>query len=182
MRTPTRPLAASALALAAGVFAGTAAPAATAAPPAADLGHHEGKHAKKDLVGTALENGSFTTLLAAAEAAGLVETLKSEGPYTLLAPTDAAFAKLPAGAIADLLKPENKEKLKSVLLYHVVDGKALAEDVSGMSEVETLEGSMVEVSTEDGKVMLNDATVEAADVMASNGVIHVIDTVLMPEG
>lgn len=179
LSTP-RTLATSALAVAVGALAWTAVTAANAAPTVIALEHHKGDHAKKDLVGTAMENGNFTTLLAAAEAAGLVDTLKGDGPFTLLAPTDAAFAKLPAGAVADLLKPENKEKLKSVLLYHVVDGKALAEDVSGMSEVETMEGSTVSVEAKDGKVMLNDATVEAADVMASNGVIHVIDTVLMP--
>ncbi len=155
---------------------------AVASPAEVRVDLYESDEAEKDLVETAMENGNFSTLLAAAGAADLVETLKGEGPYTLLAPTDAAFAKLPAGAVADLLKPENKEKLKSVLLYHVVDGKALAKDVSGMTEVETLEGSMVEITAKSGKVMLNDATVQTADVMASNGVIHVIDTVLMPEG
>ena len=155
---------------------------AVASPAVSHPAPHQMMDAEKDLVETAMANGNFSTLLAAAGAAGLVDTLKGEGPYTLLAPTDDAFAKLPAGAVADLLKPENKEKLKNVLLYHVVDGKVDAKTVSGMAEFETLEGSMVEVTAKGGKVMLNDATVETADVMASNGVIHVIDTVLMPAG
>jgi uncharacterized surface protein with fasciclin (FAS1) repeats len=139
-----------------------------------------GKHAKKDIVDTAVEAGSFKTLVAAVQAAGLVETLKGEGPFTVFAPTDEAFAKLPAGTVEDLLKPENKEKLTKILTYHVVPAKAMAKDVTSMEEAKTVNGKKVALSTEDGKVMVDKATVVKADVAAKNGVIHVIDTVLMP--
>ena len=171
---------------AAAALAFSVAPAAPAAPVGEPtrLAHHEDGHGHgaKDLVGTAQEAGDFSTLLAAAAAAGLVETLQGEGPYTLLAPTDEAFAALPEGTVAELLKPENKQQLTDVLLYHVVDGEVPAEDVMGMQEFTTLQGGTVRVSTQGETVMLNDATVTTADVMASNGVIHVIDTVLLPEG
>ncbi len=135
----------------------------------------------KDIVDTAVAAGQFTTLAKALQAAGLVDTLKGKGPFTVFAPTDDAFAKLPSGALDDLLKPENKEKLKAVLLYHVVAGKVPAAKVMKMKSAKTVNGQEVTISTSGGKVMVNDATVVKADVMASNGVIHVIDTVLMPK-
>jgi uncharacterized surface protein with fasciclin (FAS1) repeats len=125
--------------------------------------------------------GQFNTLAKALQAAGLVDTLKGKGPFTVFAPTDEAFAKLPAGALDNLLKPENKEKLKAVLLYHVVSGKVPAAKVMKMKSAKTVNGQEVTIMANDGKVMVNDATVVKADVMASNGVIHVIDTVLMPK-
>jgi uncharacterized surface protein with fasciclin (FAS1) repeats len=134
----------------------------------------------KDVVDTAVAAGRFETLAAALKAAGLVETLKGAGPFTVFAPTDEAFAKLPAGAVEELLKPENKEKLTAVLTYHVVPGKALAKDVTGMSSAKTVNGKELSLKTDGGKVMVDGATVVKADVEASNGVIHVIDTVLMP--
>ena len=135
----------------------------------------------KDIVDTAVAAGQFNTLAKALQAAGLVDTLKGNGPFTVFAPTDDAFAKLPAGTVDDLLKPENKEKLKAVLLYHVVSGKVTAAKVMKMTSAKTLNGQEVKISTGDGKVMANDATVVKPDVMASNGIIHVIDTVLMPK-
>ncbi|MDN3702221.1 fasciclin domain-containing protein [Vibrio artabrorum] len=136
---------------------------------------------KKDIVDVAVENGSFNTLVTAVKAAGLVETLKGEGPFTVFAPTDEAFAKLPDGTIDMLLKPENKDKLIAVLTYHVVSGKVMAADVMKIDRADTLQGQAVMVSTNDGTVMINNAKVIAADVKASNGVIHVIDTVLLPK-
>lgn len=135
----------------------------------------------KDIVDTAMAAGQFNTLAKALQAAGLVDTLKGKGPFTVFAPTDDAFAKLPAGTLDDLLKPENKEKLKSILLYHVVSGKVTAAKVMKMKSAKTLNGQEVKISVSDGKVMVNDATVVKPDVMASNGVIHVIDTVLLPK-
>lgn len=135
----------------------------------------------KDIVDTAVSAGQFNTLAKALQAAGLVDTLKGKGPFTVFAPTDEAFAKLPAGTIDELLKPESKEKLKSILLYHVVSGKVTAAKVTKMSSAKTLNGQEVKISTSGGKVMVNDATVVKPDVMASNGVIHVIDTVLLPK-
>ncbi len=136
--------------------------------------------AGKDIVDTAVETGQFKTLAAALGAAGLVDTLKGTGPFTVFAPTDAAFAKLPAGTVEDLLKPENKEKLTAILTYHVVSGSVLAADVMKVKEAATVNGSMVKVNADGGSVMINDATVTTADIAASNGVIHVIDTVLLP--
>ncbi len=135
-----------------------------------------------DIVDTAVAAGSFTVLAKALEAAGLIEALKGEGPFTVFAPTDAAFAKLPAGTVAALLKPENKEKLKAILLYHVVSGKVTAADVMKLKarSVKTLEGGMLKVSTKHG-VRVDKANVTQTDIEASNGVIHVIDTVLMPK-
>lgn len=135
-----------------------------------------------DIVDTAVAAGSFTTLAKALEAAGLIDALKGEGPFTVFAPTDAAFAKLPAGTVASLLKPENKEKLKAILLYHVVSGKVTAADVMKLNgqSVKTLEGGMLKVSTKHG-VRVDNADVTQTDIEASNGVIHVIDTVLMPK-
>lgn len=135
------------------------------------------KAASMDIVDTAVANGSFNTLVAAVKAAGLVDTLKSEGPFTLFAPTDAAFAKLPEGTVEALLK--DKEKLTSILTYHVVAGKVTAKDVVKLKEAGTVQGGKVKIDAADG-VMINNAKVTTADVMTSNGVIHVIDTVLMP--
>jgi len=134
-----------------------------------------------DIVDTAVAAGSFTTLAKALEAAGLINALKGDGPFTVFAPTDAAFAKLPAGTIAALLKPENKEKLQAILLYHVVPGKVTATEVMKLNgrSVKTLQGGMVKVSTNYG-VRVDSAKVTQTDIGASNGVIHVIDTVLMP--
>ncbi len=138
------------------------------------------KASAADIVAVASANGSFKTLVAAVKAAGLVETLQGKGPFTVFAPTDAAFAKLPAGTVESLLKPENKEKLVAILTYHVVAGKVMAADVkSGM--VKTVNGKELDVKVSDGKVTVDGAKVTMADVAASNGVIHVIDTVLMPE-
>ena len=135
----------------------------------------------KNIVEVAASNGSFNTLVAAVKAAGLVETLSGKGPFTVLAPTDAAFAKLPAGTLENLLKPENKQQLIDILTFHVVPGVAAYSDqVVKMTEVPTVLGSTVPVVVKDGKVKLGAATVVAADVEASNGVIHVIDTVLRP--
>ncbi|MBM9596079.1 fasciclin domain-containing protein [Roseitranquillus sediminis] len=133
-----------------------------------------------DIVDTAAEAGSFSTLLAAAEAAGLVETLKGEGPFTVFAPTDEAFAALPEGTVDNLLMEENRDQLTSILTYHVVPGEVMSSDLEDGMEAETVEGSTVTISTSGG-VMVNDATVTQADIDASNGVIHVIDSVLMPE-
>lgn len=135
----------------------------------------------KDIIETAVAAGQFKTLAAALEAAGLVDALKGAGPFTVFAPTDEAFAKLPAGTVETLLKPENREKLKAVLLYHVVSGRYAAADVVKLNgkEAQTLQGGKVKVKTKDG-VMVDNAKVLATDVMASNGIIHVIDTVLMP--
>ena len=139
-----------------------------------------GEAAKKDVVDTAVAAGKFNTLAAALKAAGLIDTLKGDGPFTVFAPTDEAFAKLPAGTVESLLKPENKEKLVAVLTYHVVPARAMAKDVAGMSSADTVNGKSVRLAAKDGKVMVNNATVTQADVAASNGVIHVIDTVLIP--
>ena len=137
--------------------------------------------ATNDIVDTAVANGKFTTLVAAVKAAGLVDTLKGAGPFTVFAPSDDAFAKLPKGTVEDLLKPENKAKLAAILTYHVVPGKVMAADIKGKKMgVKTVQGSEVAVDAM-GDVKVNDAKVTAADVVTSNGVIHVIDTVLMPK-
>lgn len=134
----------------------------------------------KDIVDTAVAAGDFTTLAAALDAAGLVSTLKGDGPFTVFAPTDAAFAKLPAGTVEDLLKPENKDKLTAILTYHVVPGRVMAADVVGLDEAPTVNGKMIDVEVEGSSVKVNDANVTATDVEASNGVIHVIDSVILP--
>jgi uncharacterized surface protein with fasciclin (FAS1) repeats len=136
--------------------------------------------AEKDIVDTAVAAGKFKTLAAALQAAGLVETLKGDGPFTVFAPTDDAFAKLPEGTVASLLKPENKEKLKGILTYHVAAAKAMSSDLSDGQDVKTVNGKSVKVRIDGKTVMVGDAKVVKADVAASNGVIHVIDTVLMP--
>jgi len=135
-----------------------------------------------NIVETAVAAGQFKTLAAALEAAGLIDALTGKGPFTVFAPTDEAFAKLPAGAVESLLKPENKEKLKSILLYHVVPGNVTAKQVMKLNgrTVKTLEGGSIKVSTMHG-VTVDDARVTKTDLQASNGVIHVIDTVLMPK-
>lgn len=140
---------------------------------------HHGIH--KDIVDVAAENGSFTILAAAIKAGGLVETLKGKGPFTVFAPTDEAFAKLPEGTVEMLLKPENKDKLVAVLTYHVVAGKVTASDVAKMDSGTTVQGQKVMIKLEDDKVMVNDAHVIKADIEASNGVIYVIDKVLLPK-
>jgi uncharacterized surface protein with fasciclin (FAS1) repeats len=133
------------------------------------------------IVDVAAKNGSFNTLVAAVKAAGLVETLSGKGPFTVLAPTDAAFAKLPAGTLEMLLKPENKKQLVDILTYHVVPGVAAYSDqVVKMSQLPTVLGTPITVTVTDGKVRLNDSNVVATDVEASNGVIHVVDTVILP--
>ncbi len=132
-----------------------------------------------DIVDVAVGNGSFGTLVAAVQAAGLVETLKGAGPFTVFAPTDAAFAALPAGTVEDLLKPENKGKLKAILTYHVVAGKVMAADVVKLTSATTVNGADVKVDATNG-VKINNATVIIPDVAADNGVIHAIDTVLLP--
>lgn len=134
----------------------------------------------KDIVDTAVAAGHFKTLAAALNAGSLIETLKGPGPFTVFAPTDEAFAKLPAGTVENLLKPENKEKLVAILTYHVVPGKTMASSVSGLSGAKTVNGKELKFKISDGKVMVNDATVIKADIAASNGVIHVVDTVLLP--
>ncbi len=138
------------------------------------------ERARKDIVDTAVAAGHFKTLAAALKAAGLIDTLKGPGPFTVFAPTDAAFAKLPAGTVEDLLKPENKEKLVAILTYHVVPARAMAKDVAGMKSAKTVNGKELRLKVNGGKVMVNDATVTKADIQASNGVIHVIDSVLLP--
>ncbi len=136
---------------------------------------------KKDIVEVASSTQGFETLVAAVKAGGLVETLQGEGPFTVFAPTDEAFEKLAPGTVEMLLKPENKEKLVEILTYHVIPAKVLAEDVKPGS-VATVEGDEIEIAMNGDTVMVNNAKVTATDVKASNGVIHVIDTVLMPQG
>lgn len=138
------------------------------------------KPAAGDIVDVAVGAGSFKTLVAAVQAAGLVDTLKSEGPFTVFAPTDEAFGKLPAGTVESLLKPENKDQLVKILTYHVVPGKVLAADVVKISKAKTVQGSEVAIAVKDGTVMLDNAKVLKTDIAASNGVIHVIDSVIMP--
>ena len=133
----------------------------------------------KDIVDTAVGAGNFTTLAAALEAAGLVETLKGAGPFTVFAPTDAAFAALPAGTVEDLLKPENKDKLTAILTYHVLPGKVMSTDLAEGMKAATVNGAEVMI-TLDGGAKVNGAVISAPDVAASNGVIHVIDSVILP--
>ena len=134
-----------------------------------------------NIVEVAVGNENFSTLVAAVKAADLVSTLSSDGPFTVFAPTDEAFAKLPAGTVENLLKSENKDKLTAILTYHVVSGKVMAADVVKLDSATTVQGQSVNVTTNDGSVMINNANVVKADVKASNGVIHVIDTVLLPK-
>jgi transforming growth factor-beta-induced protein len=153
----------------AGVASLLLAAAALAAPPA------------QDIVDTAVAAGSFNTLVAAVKAAGLVDTLKGPGPFTVFAPTDEAFAKLPPGTVEDLLKPENKAKLQAILTYHVVAGRIMAKDVVKLHSAKTVNGEKVSVKSSMGSVMVDNAKVVKTDIVCSNGVIHVIDTVLLPK-
>ena len=135
----------------------------------------------KDIVQTAVAAGSFTTLAKALAAAGLVDTLKGPGPFTVFAPTDEAFAKLPAGTLETLLKPENKAKLARILTYHVVSGKVMAADVVKVKSAKAVSGVTITVTTQGSTVMVDNAKVVKTDIPASNGVIHVIDTVILPK-
>ena len=134
-----------------------------------------------DIVDTAVSAGNFKTLAAALQAAGLLDTLKGAGPFTVFAPTDEAFAKLPAGTLEELLKPENKAKLTAILTYHVVSGKVLAKDVVNLSEAKTGQGSSAKITVKKGKVKVDDANVVKTDIACTNGVIHVIDAVILPK-
>ncbi|MFK8014348.1 MAG: fasciclin domain-containing protein [Gammaproteobacteria bacterium] len=150
----------------------------------ANAGHHEKgeMHAmNKDIIDVAVGAGQFNTLAAALTAAGLVDTLKGDGPFTVFAPTDDAFAKLPKGTVEDLLKPENKDKLTAILTYHVVAGKVMAKDVVKLTEATTVNGATAAIKVKDGGVMVDGANVVKTDIKASNGVIHVIDSVIIPE-
>lgn len=140
-----------------------------------------GAEEKKDIVDTAVGAGSFKTLVAAVKAADLVETLKGKGPFTVFAPTDEAFAKLPEGTVESLLKPDNKAKLVAVLTYHVVPGKVMAKDVVKLTEAKTVQGSAVTIAAKGGKVTVDKANVVKTDIETSNGVIHVIDAVILPK-
>ncbi len=166
--------------LALAACAPAATPAPTAAPTNTPMPMPTPTPAPQTIVDIAVADGRFTTLVAAVQAAGLVETLAGEGPFTVFAPTDEAFAKLPAGTLEELLKPENKQQLTDILLYHVVAGKVMAADVVNLSEAETALGEKVAIKVEDGKVFINEAQVIITDIEASNGVIHVIDTVILP--
>ena len=147
----------------------------------ASADHHGEKKPGADIVDTAVAAGQFETLAAALEAAGLVDTLKGDGPFTVFAPTDAAFAKLPEGTVANLLKPENKDQLIAILTYHVVAGKVAAKDVVMLSEATTVNGADVSIEVDGDAVMVDNATVIMADIETSNGIIHVIDTVILPK-
>jgi uncharacterized surface protein with fasciclin (FAS1) repeats len=140
------------------------------------------KAQSKDVVETAVAAGSFKTLAKALEAADLVGTLKGAGPFTVFAPTDDAFAKLPAGTLESLLKPENKQKLQRILTYHVVAGKVMASDVVKLQHAKTVSADSITVSTNQGGVRVDGARVTVTDIAASNGVIHVIDAVILPKG
>jgi uncharacterized surface protein with fasciclin (FAS1) repeats len=136
----------------------------------------------KDIVDTAVAAGSFKTLATALDAAGLVQTLKGSGPFTVFAPTDEAFAKLPAGTLEHLLKPEQKAELRRILTYHVVSGKVMAADVAKMRSAKTVSGDAITITARDGKVQVDKANVVKTDIGTSNGVIHVIDAVILPSG
>lgn len=146
--------------------------------PLAVASHHD---EKADIVDTAVAAGSFETLVAAVKAADLVDTLKGEGPFTVFAPTDEAFAKLPDGTLESLLLPENKEKLQAILTYHVVSGKVMAETAATLDSAKTVNGQSIDISSYNGAVKVDGATVVTADIETSNGVIHVIDEVILPE-
>ena len=157
---------------------GTLAALIFVAPNATNLHAQEAK----DIVDTAVAAGSFKTLAKALAAADLVTTLKGAGPFTVFAPTDEAFAKLPAGTVETLLKPENKAKLQRILTYHVVSGRVMAADVTKMKTAKAVSGDSLTIAMHDGGVMVDNAHVAKTDIVASNGVIHVIDTVMMPKG
>lgn len=143
--------------------------------------HHTVAPASQNIVEIAAANDNFKTLTAAVTAAGLADTLQGDGPFTVFAPTDAAFAALPAGTLDKLLKPENKAQLVAILTYHVVPGAVMAKDVAGLSEAATVHGNNLALSATDGTVMVDDARVVAVDIAATNGVIHVIDKVMLPK-
>jgi transforming growth factor-beta-induced protein len=166
--------------LAACAPAPTPAPEPTAVPTAIPEPTAEPTPEPMDIVDTAIADGRFTTLVAAVQAAELVETLKGEGPFTVFAPTDEAFAALPAGTLDELLKPESKQALTDILLYHVVAGKVMAADVSGLTSATTVLGKDVAVKVDMGNVYINESKVVITDIETSNGVIHVIDAVLLP--
>ena len=147
--------------------------------PITALADHHGE-SKKTVVEIAVGNDDFSTLVAAVKAAGLAETLSGKGPFTIFAPTNDAFKKLPKGTVETLLKPENKEKLAAILKYHVVAGKVMAADVKP-GKVPTVQGSKATIKVADGKVMIDGATVVKTDIVGSNGVIHVIDAVILPK-
>lgn len=136
---------------------------------------------RKDIVDTAVAAGTFKSLATALQAAGLVETLKGSGPFTVFAPTDEAFAKLPPGTLDDLLKPQNRDRLRKILMYHVVSGKLMAADVVKLRSVKTLQGESLQIQSAGGNVTVGGARVIKTDIQASNGVIHVIDTVVLPK-
>jgi uncharacterized surface protein with fasciclin (FAS1) repeats len=138
------------------------------------------KHSQGDIVDKAIAAGSFNTLVTAVKAAGLVETLKGEGPFTVFAPTDDAFAKLPEGTLDNLLKPENKQMLQDILTYHVVPGKVMSSDVVKMKTAKTANGQDIDITAKNGSVMVDNAKVVKTDILCSNGVIHVIDAVILP--
>ena len=144
------------------------------------VGSLNARAAEKDIVDTAVTAGQFKTLAAALGAAGLVDTLKGTGPFTVFAPTDDAFAKLPAGTVENLLKPENKDQLTAILTYHVVPGRVMASDVVKLKQAKTVNGKMLNIKMKGDAVMVNDAKVTATDIATSNGVIHVIGTVILP--
>lgn len=176
--------------LAAGSFAAVAIIGATGAmagearhdqPQTQLAAHHEAVHGGMDIVERAIDAKAFTTLVAAVAEAGLVETLKGEGPFTVFAPNDKAFSQLPEGTVADLLKPENRETLTRILTYHVLPGRVMSTDIAGQAlEAKTVSGLPLAIDATGGSVRVGDATVTTADVTASNGVIHVIDAVLVP--
>lgn len=138
------------------------------------------KHQTADIVDTAVAAGQFNTLAAALEAADLVGTLKGDGPFTVFAPTDEAFARLPEGTVASLLEPQNRDQLVAILTYHVVPGKVMSADVAGLSKATTVNGADIAIAVNGGAVQINNAKVVAVDIVASNGVIHIIDTVILP--
>ncbi len=169
------------------LVAATAISAMLPAAMTALAGHHaEGEHmakhsmAKPNIVEIAASNNDFSTLVAAVQAADLAEVLQGDGPYTVFAPTNEAFSALPDGTVEMLLKPENKDKLVEVLTYHVVAGEVYAKDVTALSSAKTVQGDTIQISTHDGMVMIDNAHVVSADIAASNGVIHVIDAVILP--
>jgi uncharacterized surface protein with fasciclin (FAS1) repeats len=161
--------------LALGTIGALAFAAPSAAAPAAGA-------AQADIVDTAVAAGSFKTLAAALDAAGLIQTLKGPGPFTVFAPTDEAFAKLPAGTVESLLKPENRARLQRILTYHVVSGRVTSADVATLHSATAVSGDTITIASKDGAVMIDNARVVKADIEASNGVIHVIDTVILPTG
>ena len=150
-------------------------------PAIAAAGGGYGYKSSKDIVDTAVSANKFNTLVTALKAADLVDVLRGDGPFTVFAPTDAAFAKLPPGTLESLLKPENKEKLQSILTYHVVPGRYMAADVVRMNSAKTVNGQSFNISTHMGNAMVDNAKITKTDINASNGVIHIIDTVILPK-